>query len=62
MQEIVVTLVFMMALLMFAAFPAYKIAEWLKKKRDFSYKMQNFLTLVLTIVLALVAAIFLKIG
>ena len=62
MQEVIVTLVFMMALLMFAAFPAYKAAHFLQEKYALSPKMENLLTLVLTILLALTAAIFLKIG
>ncbi len=62
MQDVVVTLVFMMALLMFAAFPAYKIARFFRERYGFSPKKENFLTLVLTIALALMAAVFLKIG
>ncbi len=62
MQGIVVTLVFMMALLMFAAYPAYRIVEWTTKRYKLSYRMQNLLTLVGTIVLALIGALFLKLG
>lgn len=62
MQEVVVTLVFMMALLMFAAYPAYRIAEWTTKRYGLSHRMQNLLTLVGTIVLALIGALFLKLG
>ncbi len=57
-----VTLVFMMALLMFAVFPALKITEFISKKYTFSDKIQNFLTLIFTILLALGAAIYMKIG
>ncbi len=62
MQDIVVTLVFMMALLIFAVFPALKITEFVAKKYTISAKIQNFLTLVFTVVLALGAAIYMKIG
>ena len=62
MGEVVVTLVFMMALLMFAAFPAYRIAHFLQGKYALSDKTENILTLVLTIALALTGALFLKIG
>lgn len=62
MQDIVITLVFMMALLMFAAFPAYRIAEWITGRYGLSHRMQNLLTLIWTVVLALGAALFLKLG
>ena len=52
----------MMALLMFAVFPALKITEFVAKKYTISAKIQNFLTLVFTVVLALGAAIYMKIG
>ena len=56
-----VTLVFMMALLMFSVFPAIKITEFIASKKEITPKLQNFLTLFFTIAIALVAAIFLKI-
>jgi len=61
MQHIMVTLVFMMALLMFSVFPAIKISEFIAEKKNISEKLQNFLTLFFTIIIALAAAIFLKI-
>jgi hypothetical protein len=58
-----VTLVFMMALLMFAVYPAIKIVAFIdaKTEKPLSQKMENFLTLLFTILLALGTAIILKI-
>ncbi len=63
MQDIMITLVFMMALLMFAVYPAIKIVAFIDRhtEKALSQKMENFLTLVFTILLALGAAIVLKI-
>jgi len=60
MQDLVLTLVFAMALLMFAVFPAVKIVDFIKTRRPLTAKMQNFLTLIFTILLALAGALFLK--
>jgi hypothetical protein len=60
MIDTVITLVFMMALLAFAIFPAIKIVEFIEKKKELTSKMKNFLTLFFTIVLALLGALFLK--
>ncbi len=60
MQDIVLTLVFAMALLMFAVFPAVKIVDFIKSKRTLTPKTQNLLTLLFTILLALAGALFLK--
>ncbi len=60
MKEIVITLVFMMALLAFAIYPALKLVEFISKKREFTDKMQNILTLVFTITIAFCGALFMK--
>ncbi len=61
MQDIVITLVFMMAILMFSVYPAIKITAFIAQRKNLSPKAQNFLTLFFTILISLVAAIFLKI-
>ncbi len=60
MKEIVITLVFMMALLAFAILPAIKVVEFIAKRREISHKMQNFLTLIFTIGIAFCGALFMK--
>lgn len=60
MKEIIITLVFMMALLAFAIFPAIKLVEFISKRRDLTHKTQNFLTLIFTISLAFCGALFMK--
>ena len=62
MEDIVVTLVFMMALLMFSIYPAIKIVAFVASKKEISSRVQNFLTLFFAILLALIAAIFLKVS
>ena len=60
MKEIIITLVFMMAFLAFAILPAIKVVEFISKKRELNQKMQNFLTLFFTVVIALLGALFMK--
>lgn len=62
MIDIIITLVFMMTLLMFSIFPALKIVEFIGEKRELTHKMQNFLTLAFTIVIALCGALFMKLA
>ena len=61
MQDIMVTLVFMMAILMFSVYPAIKIVAFISKRKTLSPRMENYLTLFVTVFIALVAAIFLKV-
>jgi len=61
MQDIMVTLVFMMAILMFSVYPAIKIVAFIAKRKTLSPKTENYLTLLFTVLISLVAAIFLKI-
>ena len=60
MNPIIMTLVFSVVMLMFMAFPAIKIVEWVEKKNSLSPKVKNFLTILLTVVLSLSIGIFLQ--
>ncbi len=60
MREIVITAVFTFAMFMFMAFPAIKIVEFINEKRELSQKSQNVLTVVFTILLSLLIALFLQ--
>jgi hypothetical protein len=53
-MNIVITLVFSSVLLVFMIYPAIKIVEFLETKMNITDKMYNVLTVILTIVLALV--------
>jgi hypothetical protein len=54
------TLIFSLVMLMFMAFPAIKIVEWLRTKKELSEKNQNILTIIITILLSLGIGIFLQ--
>ena len=60
MQDIVVTLVFSIVMLMFMAFPAMKIARNIGHKMKFSPKTESILTILLTIILSIAAGVFLR--
>jgi len=60
MIDIVVFLVFSIVLLLFMAFPAIKIAEFLANRFKLSSKVENFLVVFITIVLSLAMGAFLK--
>jgi archaellum biogenesis protein FlaJ (TadC family) len=60
MTDIVLTLVFSVVMLVFMAFPAMKIVEFIKTKSDFSKKVYDVLQILFTIVLSLLIGIFLK--
>jgi len=62
MNPIVMTLIFSVVMLMFMAFPAMKIVEWIDNYKELSPKVQNILTIVITILLSLVVGIFLEIA
>ncbi|MBU0925082.1 hypothetical protein KKG81_09365 [bacterium] len=51
---IVMSLVFTSVLLVFMIYPAIKIVEFLETKMSISDRMYNILTVVITIVLALI--------
>ena len=54
------TLIFSVVMLMFTAFPAMKIVEFLSTKIELSQNIQNILTIITTIFLALCVGIFLN--
>jgi hypothetical protein len=60
MQSIVLTLIFSVVMLLFMAFPAIKIVEWIAQKREISQKNQNILIIFFTILLSLMIGIFLQ--
>ncbi len=60
MLDIIITLVFTMVFLMFSIFPAIKIVDFIKSKRELTPKKENVLTLIFTIAIAFSAALFMK--
>ena len=60
MSPIFMTLTFSVVMLMFTAFPAMKIVEFLATKVKLSQNIQNVLTIVITIFLALCVGVFLN--
>jgi len=53
-MEVIITLVFSSAMLIFMIYPAMKIVEFIETKTEVNDKMYNILTVVLTIILSLV--------
>jgi len=62
MNPIIMTLIFALVMLMFMAFPAIKIVEWIEEKKALSPKSKNILTIVITMILSFTIAIFLQIS
>ena len=62
MNPIVMTLIFALVMLMFMAFPAIKIVDWIESKKELSKNSKNILTIVITITLSFTIAIFLQYG
>jgi len=60
MTQIVMTLIFSVVMLMFMAFPAIKIVEFINSKKELSQKTQNILIVIITILLSLMIGIFLN--
>ncbi len=60
MIDIIITLVFMMVFIGFSIWPAIKIVNFIKSKKDLNEKKQNMLLLFFTIVIALCLALFMK--
>jgi Kef-type K+ transport system membrane component KefB len=54
------TLTFSVVMLMFMAFPAMKIVEWLANKKKLSQELQNILTIIFTVILSIMVGIFLN--
>jgi len=59
-MDIVITLVFSIVMLVFMAFPAMKIVEWIERKIDVPGKWHNILLIGMVILLSLLVGIFLK--
>ena len=53
-MEIIMTLVFTSALLVFMIYPAIKIVDFLETKMEISDKMYSILSVSITIILALI--------
>ena len=60
MSPLLMTLTFSVVMLMFMAFPAMKIVEWVSSKKELSQEIQNIFIIVLTIILSLMVGIFLN--
>ena len=60
MIQVVITLIFSVVMLMFMAFPAIKIVEFINSKKELSQKTQNIMIVVTTIILSLMIGIFLN--
>ena len=60
MKDIVITLVFSVVMLVFMAFPAMKITEWVKSKIALSDTWYNTLQIILIILLSLAVGLFLR--
>jgi uncharacterized membrane protein YwzB len=58
--DIVEFLVFSIVMLMFMAYPAIKIVEFIDKEEKFSEKKRNFYMIFFTILLSLLVGAFLK--
>jgi len=61
MQDIVITLVFSIVMLIFMAYPAMVSASLLVEKLNLNQKSHIYLTIILTIIYSLIVGIFLKI-
>jgi uncharacterized membrane protein (UPF0182 family) len=62
MKDIVITLVYMIVLVAFSIWPAIKIVEFIGSKKELKPKIQNFLTLFFTLLIALLGALFMKLA
>jgi hypothetical protein len=62
MQTLVLTLVFSVVMLIFMAFPAMKIAQFIQERTHFSKRTYDILQLLLTLFLSLLVGLFLRFG
>ena len=60
MNPIIMTLIFTVVMFMFMAYPAIKIVESIEGKITLSQKGKNTLTIVITVLLSLIIALFLQ--
>ena len=59
-MDIVITLIFSVAMLVFMAFPAMKIVDFLESKFTIGEKISNILQIIITILLSVLIGLFLK--
>ncbi len=59
-HHILMILVFSSVMLLFMAFPAMKIVDFIKKNINLSKKIENFILIFITIILSLFIGIFLE--
>lgn len=59
-MDVVITLVFSIVMLVFMAFPAMKIVEWIEAHIDVPEKWHNVLLIGMVIFLSLLVGIFLR--
>ena len=62
MINLVLTLVYTSVLLLFFAYPAMRIAEWLSERYGLDPKWNRVLTIGLTILISLIVATYLQFG
>ena len=62
MNSTIMILIFTMVMLMFMAFPAMKLVEWIESKQELSSKSKNLLTVIVTIILSFGISIFLELA
>ena len=58
--DIVLTLVFSLVMLVFMAFPAMKITEWIESKTNIDTKWHNILMFSIIILLSFAIGLFLR--
>jgi hypothetical protein len=58
--DIVLTLVFSLVMLIFMAFPAMKITEWIENKTDIDTKWHNILMFSIILLLSFAIGLFLR--
>jgi hypothetical protein len=60
MLNLILTLVFSIVMLVFMAFPAMKIVEWVETKVTLTDTWHNILQIIITIFLSLLVGLFLR--
>jgi len=60
MRDFIFIMVFSVVLLFFAIYPAIKIVEFFDKNRKLSQRAYNLLTVIITIIIALIGGLFLR--
>ena len=60
MNDIVITLVFSIVMLIFMVYPAMKVTDIIYKKFSLDKRFYNLLTLILTVSFSLLIGLFLK--